>query len=149
MLDQHADEPQSYRDLALAFMARADATSAAKNTDERSALILQDYTRAVDLLHRVATSEWSEDYAGIELIALLEMNHALAQIERLGVENAALKAELDARLIALLDVDLRVVIHWNAHKTDIDLWVIEPAPLGETVYYQKPASRIGGRISND
>lgn len=52
-------------------------------------------------------------------------------------------------MVALLDVDLRVVIHWNAHKTDVDLWVIEPAPLGETVCYQRPASRIGGRISND
>lgn len=41
--------------------------------------------------------------------------------------------ELDPRLVALLDVDLRIVIEWNSPATDLDLWVAEPS--GEPAIY--------------
>jgi uncharacterized protein YfaP (DUF2135 family) len=54
---------------------------------------------------------------------------------------------LDERLIAMLDVDLRVVLEWNTDETDMDLWVDEPT--GERAIYNHPKTATGGRLSND
>lgn len=157
MLDRNPDEPQSYRDLALALIARADAKRTAiadpgfdsaldvKLGSKLDPSIVDDYLRAISLLHHVINTPWADAYEGIEMIALMEINRAIDQARKLGVEDFP----LDKRLIALLDVDLRVVISWNANKTDIDLWVFEPEPLGTKVFYSQPHSQIGGRISND
>jgi len=54
---------------------------------------------------------------------------------------------LDPRLVALLDVDLRVVVEWFTEATDIDLWIDEPTR--ERAIFSNPRTRIGGRLSND
>ena len=57
------------------------------------------------------------------------------------------KPELDPRLIALLDTDVRVVVDWNSDASDLDLWVDEPT--GERSIYNNPLTAIGGHLSND
>ena len=54
---------------------------------------------------------------------------------------------LDPRLIALPDVDVRIVMTWSADNTDIDLWVAEPS--GEKAFYQHNRMTIGGLVSRD
>ena len=86
---------------------------------------------------------WDGDYEGMEMISLMEVNRLIPRYRALGGGDVP----LDPRLIALLDVDLRVTIEWNTEETDLDLWVDEPN--GERAKFDNPATAIGGRLSND
>ncbi|MDF7777581.1 hypothetical protein P1X14_20160, partial [Sphingomonas sp. AOB5] len=119
--------------LALALARRAAL---------RPATARADLERAIALLADVALTPWNGAWDGIELIALMEANALIPRLEALGG-----KADLDPRLIGLLDVDLRVVVDWDTNATDLDLWVDEPT--GERVIYSNARSAIGGRLSND
>lgn len=128
-LQQRPEEPQSHRDLALAY--------ARLPTPERA--------RAARLLWTVATRDWDGRFPDIELIALHELNGLLAE-----ADSAAPTAEtlgIDPRFLDPLPVGLRVVLTWDANDTDIDLWVVDPA--GERTYYSAPQSRSGGQLSRD
>ena len=54
---------------------------------------------------------------------------------------------VDPRLVRRLDVDLRIVLTWDADMADMDLWVAEPS--GERAYYSHPRTTIGGQMSRD
>ena len=127
--------PQPLRSLALALAKRSEG----RPREQARA----DLARAVDLLAQVIMTPWDGDYDGIELISLMEANRLIPRYRALG----GTAVPLDPRLIALLDVDVRVVIEWNTEETDLDLWVDEPN--GERAYYRNDETRIGGRISND
>ncbi|HEX8262576.1 MAG TPA: VIT domain-containing protein [Allosphingosinicella sp.] len=130
-----SDRPQPLRSLALALARRAEA---APPEQARA-----DLDRAIALLTEVVMTEWPRAFEGIEMIALMEVNRLIARQSRLGGG----PVPLDPRLVALLDVDLRVVIEWNTEETDLDLWVDEPN--GERAIYSNPRTLIGGRLSND
>jgi hypothetical protein len=130
------EEPQSYRDLALALARRAEASD---NKDRRR----DDLSRALELLNTVVMGQWDGRFAGIEMIALEEANAILPLAKRADVK----EIPIDDRLTKLLDVDVRIVMTWHADNTDIDLWVIEPS--GEKVDYSHNRSVIGGLISDD
>lgn len=127
VLEQRPEEPQSYRDLALLLSRQGK------------------YKRAVDLLYKVVMKYWDDRFEGIEVIALMELNNIIARAKRAGVKNIA--SGIDPRLIKLLDVDIRIVLTWNADLTDIDLWVTEPT--GDEAYYSNSLTTIGGLVSND
>jgi tetratricopeptide (TPR) repeat protein len=129
------ERPQPLRSLALALARRSE-------TQPRDAA-RADLSRAIDLLTRVAVEKWDNAFEGIEVIALMDVNRLIPRYRALG----GTSVPLDPRLIALLDVDVRVVIEWNTEETDLDLYVIEPNR--ERVYYENPESRIGGRLSDD
>ncbi|HEX8126469.1 MAG TPA: VIT domain-containing protein [Allosphingosinicella sp.] len=129
------DRPQPLRNLALALAKRAEAGSGEQAR--------ADLARAIALLAQVVTKSWPPAYDGIELIALMEANRLIPRYRSLGGTDPA----LDPRLIALLDVDLRVVIEWNTDATDLDLWVDEPN--GERAIYSNPRTLVGGRLSKD
>jgi uncharacterized protein YfaP (DUF2135 family) len=95
------------------------------------------------LLTEVIMTPPEEDYEGIELVALMDANEVIPRLRAAGSR----KIELDPRLIALLDVDLRVVIEWNTPGTDMDLWVDQPD--GERCVYSNAETSIGGQLSND
>ncbi len=118
------EEPQSYRDLALVLSD------------------LKEYPRAMELLSHVVMNRWDR-FDEIEVIALMELNRIIALARRAGVK----KFPIDKRLIKLLDVDVRIILTWDADLTDIDLWIIEPS--GEKAYYSHPRSTIGGNVSRD
>jgi Ca-activated chloride channel family protein len=133
-LKLRGEEPQSYRDLALALTRQGEP----------------DYARAVDLLWTVANRRWSERFPEIQTIVLHELNDALARAPE--AERAKLLADLrakgmDERLLDAVPVDLRVVLTWDADNTDIDLWVIDPT--GEVAIYSYPRTKIGGHMSRD
>jgi Ca-activated chloride channel family protein len=129
-LRQRPEEPQSYRDLALA-LARSPQ---------------RDVARAIALLWQVASGEWHGRFPGIEVIALHELNDVLATApDRAGVKLDAL--QIPPELIEPLAVGLRVAMTWDADNTDIDLWVTDPT--GTRVYYGDARSPSGGHVSRD
>jgi hypothetical protein len=118
------DEPQSYRDLALARAA----------LDERQA--------AVDLLYEVVAGTWDDRFPGIEVTALAELN-ALVATSKVPLDTHRVPADL----LHNMPLDLRAVLSWDADATDMDLWVTDPN--GEKVYYAHRLSYQGGHISRD
>lgn len=117
-------EPQSFRDLGLAY---AD---------------IGEYQKAADALYEVVKREWDGRFAEVGLIALTEMNALIAthpgQVDT---------SRFDERLLRNLPVDLRVVLNWDADNSDMDLWVTDPN--GERAYYGNRLTRQGGRMSAD
>jgi hypothetical protein len=129
------DRPQPARTLALALEKRARMAGARSSR--------KDLERALELLTGVIMTPQEGDYAGIARVCLMDANGIIPKLRELGVNRFG----LDDRLIALLDVDLRVVIEWNTAATDMDLWVDQPD--GERSIYSNPNTAIGGRLSND
>lgn len=125
VLEMRREEPQSYRDLAL-VLGR-----------------MGEYARAVELLYEVVLKKWDGRFPDIEVIALEEMNNLIVQ----GKRNGASDFKVDKRLIKPIDLDLRIVMTWDADLTDMDLWVIEPT--GEKAFYSNPRTQIGGLVSRD
>ena len=102
-----------------------------------------DNIRAIELLYKVVTGKWDGRFAEIEVIALTELNRI---VKRVKPEQIA-HLKIDKALRDMLDVDVRIVMTWDADNTDIDLHVVEPS--GEEVSYNHALSTIGGAISED
>ena len=121
------DEPQSWRDLALALSEAGEPQ------------------RAVEALWQVVSQPWHGRFPGIELIALTELNAIAAQAKAKGValDLSAVPPELQRNL----PVALRVVLAWDADNTDIDLWVTDPN--GERAFYGRRLTYQGGQMSRD
>ena len=129
VLKMRPEEPQSYRDLALAYEALADLT---KNWNL--------YEKALLLLKKVTLTKWPR-FAEIELMALTEYNHIVAKMK----DNNSL--QLEGIFKHQLQEDVRIVLSWDADNSDMDLWVIEPS--NEKAYYAHNRTTIGGRVSRD
>ena len=127
-------EPQSFRDLALVLAQRAGRSSG------EAARV--DYERSLHLLAHIMMNDW-DHHPEIEVIALMELNRVLPLARRAGVK----EPPLDERLIELLDVDIRIVMTWDAPLTDMDIHVVEPS--GEEAFYRHDRTTIGGRASRD
>lgn len=136
LMERETDRPQPMRTLAIALIERAKF---AATPDIAKA----DLGRAIDLLAKAATTVTDVSARGIETVALMEANAALAKLKAIGGSSSA----LDPRLVALLDTDVRVVMEWNTPRTDLDLWVTEPK--GAKVGYSYPLSPWGGKLSGD
>lgn len=124
LLELRSEEPQSYRDLGLAYEE------------------IGNHEKAVEYLYKVVTGDFDSRFNGIKLIALNEINNIIFQNE-----NSFDYSYIDARLIKKLPVDIRVVLNWDADNTDVDLWVTDPN--GEKCYYAHKKTMAGGKISND
>jgi hypothetical protein len=122
------EEPQSWRDLGLAYAAN------------------QQWQAALDNLNQVIERTWDSRFAEIETIVLADMNALLAKAEA----KAAGKLDtsrIDPRLLKNLPLDLRVVMTWDADNADMDLWVTDPN--GERCFYGHPLTYQGARMSRD
>ena len=126
------DEPQSYRDLALALGDRWQHTAAG-----------DDILRAMELLYAVVKKDW-ERFPEIEIIALMELNRLIRLAKTASV---SIPEYIDPRLIKVLDLDIRISMSWDADLTDIDLHVFEPT--GEHANYAHQLTAIGGLVSRD
>lgn len=120
------NEPQSYRDLGLAY------------TDDAQ------YQKAVDNLWEVVTKPWDGRFPDIDLIALAELNAIIARAPQ---GTSIDTSRMDARLLRNLPLDARAVLSWDADNTDIDLWVTDPN--NEKVYYANRLGYQGGSMSRD
>lgn len=121
VMDIRDEEPQSYRDLALALDAAGK------------------YQEAVDMLFAMAKRAWDSRFPEIELIALNEMNR-IVSLRRAQVTTAGIPKEL------LFDVtsDIRVVMDWDADNCDMDLMITEPD--GVVCMYNNPRTPSGGKL---
>ena len=118
------EEPQSYRDLGLAYAANKQAQL------------------AINSLYEVVIRPWHGRFPEIELITLADLNSIVAAAtEKLDT------SRIDPRLLKNLSLDLRVVLTWDADNTDIDLWVTDPD--GEKAFYGHRLTYQGGRMSLD
>ena len=131
------EEPQSHRDLALVLARRAHQL---RRKDRAAAKKL--YERAMKLLAHVVMNRWDR-FNEIELIALMEFNATWPRARKLGVKQTF----LDRRLVKRLDVDVRIIMTWDADNTDMDMHIVEPS--GEEAYYGHRRTRIGGNVSRD
>ncbi|MFI8731226.1 VIT domain-containing protein [Stenotrophomonas sp. NPDC077420] len=116
------EEPQSFRDLALALEADHQPQA------------------ALAAFNEVVVRPWDERFDGISLIALDELTTLLA---RTGVDARA----VDPRLRRPMPLDLRVVLSWDSDNSDMDLWVTDPN--GERAYYGNRLTFQGGQMSRD
>jgi tetratricopeptide (TPR) repeat protein len=124
VLELAPEEPQSYRDLGLAYLADGQ------------------HQKAIDCLYEVVVRPWHGRFPEVELIALAELNAVVA------TSGSPLDtSRIDPRLLKNLPLDLRVVLTWDADNTDIDLWVTDPD--GERAYYGNRLTYQGGRMSRD
>jgi tetratricopeptide (TPR) repeat protein len=137
------EEPQSYRDLALALSDRADDAAAGGN----ASAALGDYQAALSLLAQVVMRDWDR-FDQIETIALMEANRIIARAQPLAAKaGRAFTPPLDSRLVKNLPCDVRIVMTWDTDQTDMDLHVVEPSE--EECYYGHNRTAIGGRMSRD
>ena len=129
VLELRPEEPQSYRDLALAYEH------------------VKEIQMSFDLLYKIYNGsllekDENERYYGIEQIAFVELTRLVSKYGK----QLRLKKE-QRHKFKEIPVDVRIVIDWNHNDTDIDLWVIDPQ--GEKAYYKNPETKIGGRMSED
>jgi hypothetical protein len=158
VLQRRPDEPQSYRDLAMLLVQRAEETRAAMNAPKPSrreppdgddrrvkgrgkADAASDYARAVELLTEIVIRRWDSRFAEIELPVLMDLNRLLARTSGYGVSHKG----LDPRLVRLLDLDLRIVATWSATDSGFKLVVTEPS--GEKAKGDQRPTKIGGLVS--
>nr|WP_250442715.1 VIT domain-containing protein [Lysobacter enzymogenes] len=118
------EEPQSFRDLGLAYAAAGQPQ------------------RAVDNLYEVVVRDWDDRFPGIEEIALAELN-AIAAAHPGETD----LAQVDPRLRRNLPLGLRAVLSWDSDNSDMDLWVTDPN--GEKCFYGHKQTFQGGRITED
>ncbi|MHA7059918.1 VIT domain-containing protein [Aquimarina sp. M1] len=129
VLELRTEEPQSYRDLALAYE------------------VVGAFQKSFDLLYKIYRGDLlekdeDERFSGIEQLAYVELNRLVYKYKK------KLKLPKSAeKIFKEIPVDVRVVIDWNHNDTDIDLWVIDPNE--EKGYYSNSETEIGGRLSED
>ena len=143
-----SEEPQSFRDLALALEAKAISVSK-KNPYKKAAYLKE----AISLFWYTARHKFEAQegrFRGTEILCLEEMNNCIAKLNRLDInkkEKSIKNMNIPKWAIKLLDLDLRITLSWDADMTDIDLHVIDP--YNETAYYSNRFSKQGGLVSRD
>lgn len=127
------EEPQSWRDEALARLRRSAAG---------------DWQRAVLLLRRVVESSWQARHAQIELIVGVELAHALTVLApggRGALHGWAARAAMQWRP---MPCDVRVVCRWTVDDSDVELSVRE-CVSGAWVRGLKTVLPSGGVLSRN
>jgi len=117
------DEPQSYRDLAIAYKNR------------------KNYQKALDYYNYILSKDWGR-FDDIKDVIFNELNALISQHRK----RVNLK-KVDRAYIYHMPLDVRITVSWSSNDNDIDLWVVDPD--GEKCYYSYPNTRMGGKISRD
>ncbi|WP_167605889.1 VIT domain-containing protein [Maribellus sediminis] len=117
------EEPQSFRDLALAFAAN------------------KQFQKALDTYLYILDSDWNR-FEEIKDVVLNEFNN-LILLHKTDLDIKSVNPEY----IVPMPLDIRITIDWSSNENDIDLWVIDPN--GEKCYYEHTQTKIGGKISSD
>jgi len=138
VLEIRPEEPQSYRDLAIALTRRAEKHPENAKSDYAEAL--KHYGT---LIYGRDFEDWEGRFPEIELFGLEEANALIPIARKAGVT----EIPLNDKLIGPVDLDIRIVMTWSGNDTDIDLWVTEPS--GEKVGYSHQDSENGGHLSSD
>lgn len=138
VLSLRPDEPQSYRDLALALADRGKERHAAG-----------DLTESMSLLSHVIMTAWpseaSPTASGITITALEELNALIAFCAREEWAKEAIVPELDKRLLRAPNLGLRIVLSCDTDYVDADLFVIEPSGIRTSTARRQDFWYIQGR----
>lgn len=129
VLKLRPEEPQSTRDLALAY----------ENVGR--------YQNAFNLLYsiiegKLLEKDEDERFYGIEHIAFIEAGHLLKKYKK----KISLTRK-QKKLVFPVSVDIRVVADWNHNDTDLDLWVDNPKD--QKISYNNKTTDYGDRLSED
>lgn len=117
------EEPQSFRDLALAYQAAGNYQDA-----------LESYLFVMD-------HDWNR-FEEIKDIVLNELNNLVClHKDQLNLKN------VNAGYLNPMPLDIRITLDWSSNENDIDLWVIDPN--GEKCFYSHANTKIGGKITRD
>lgn len=127
ILSLREEEPQSYRDLGLAY-------EAAKR-----------YQDAINMLLKITEKKWDDRFPQIEIVALQEINAIIAKAKREKIKVNTHR--IPDALKANTPLDIRVVLNWDSDNTDMDLHVTDPN--GETCYYSNRETKIAGYLTPD
>lgn len=122
ILKLRGEDPQSYRDLALAYQAN------------------KAYQKALDAFYKVLTGSWGR-FNSVKQIVFVEMNNLISMSPKIDT------SKINKELIFAIPVDIRVVLSWSTDNTDIDLHIKDP--YENHTYYGDRFSRVGGRLSVD
>lgn len=135
MVAMDRKHPHPRRGLALALAKRA--------ATRQGAPARADLARAIAILSELVIEVDDDDYEGFNLVSLTELNSMIPRYRRLGGTDVP----LDPRLIANLDLDLRIVLEWKNENMDVDMWLTEPN--GELASYWNDDTAAGGRLSEE
>ncbi len=117
------EEPQSFRDLALAYIAN------------------QQYQDALTTYTFILNTEWNR-FNPIKDVIINELNNLISLHKKeLNIKDVPIN------LINPMPLDVRITLDWSSNDNDIDLWVIDPN--GEKCFYQHTNTKTGGKISTD
>ena len=133
------EEPHALRDLALLLTERA-----------KMHINAADATEAMNLLKKTAFTPWKRQNAhAVAVFALEELNALAAWCgkQKWSENDQPSLPEWDGTFKHLLDMDLRIILSWDADNTDIDIHVLEPS--GEEAYYKNRRTASGGFVSQD
>jgi len=126
-----SEEPQSFRDLALALIRRGE-----KN----------DLERAMEYLQQIVFGTWDIRFDQIEIIAMMDLNRAISIYERKGFAYQNQKSvSVDKRLLRMLDLDIRVVISWDYDMLHVEMNCLEPRSENCSTFQNQ--TRNGGLLS--
>jgi len=117
------EDPQSWRDLALAYQANGD------------------YEKAFDAFDGIFWKDWGR-FNPIKQIIFVEINN-LVSMHGNDLKTRHLSEEMNFPM----PVDIRIVLSWSSDNTDIDLHVIDPN--GEECFFNHKETAIGGRYAHD
>jgi hypothetical protein len=117
------EEPQSYRDLAIAYTHK------------------KEYQKALDIYTYILSKEWGR-FDDIKDTIFNEYNALIAKHKK-SLNLKRVKKEY----IFSMPLDIRITVSWSSNENDIDLWVVDPN--GEKCYYSHPHTSVGGKISRD
>lgn len=113
---------------------------------------LGDNPRARSLFEAIASSDDAPQllrYPAKERLAqsyLSQRKQALKAGDRKGAARIAAKIEA-LELQGTTENDIKVYLTWDTDRSDVDLWVINPA--GEKIFYSHKEGRHGGRLYGD
>jgi len=130
LLKIRGEEPQSYRDYALALTRQ------------------NKHQQAVNHLVTVIEKVWDIRFAQIETVALMDLFGVVNQMRLKGAE-PELPDHIKLQLDRTMDLDIRVVLTWDTDLTNLELRVIEPSPHGEECCAFHNHTQIGGMVSRD
>ncbi|WP_320053168.1 VIT domain-containing protein [uncultured Acetobacteroides sp.] len=117
------EEPQSYRDLAVAYELSGQ------------------YQNALDLYCYIMGKSWGR-FDIIKEVILNEMNALIAaHRKKLDISN------VEPSYIMPMSENVRIVMDWSTNDNDIDLWVDDPSK--ERCMYSHKRTEAGGKISAD
>ena len=133
------EEPHAFRDLALLLGERAKSRNSAADAEE-----------AMDLLKKTAFTVWKRQNARAVAIFAVEELNALADWcakKDWGTAKKPAIPDWDSAFKYVLDMDVRLILSWDADNTDLDIHVLEPN--GEEAYYRNHRTASGGFVSQD